>query len=69
MSQSAFFWSGDSFITTLMPASWARPRTGSSALPSFGMTPITSTFLAIRVLDGADLLRWIVGRRVDDRGV
>ena len=48
MSQSAFFWPGDSFMTTLMPASWARLKTGSSALPSFGTTPITSTFLAIR---------------------
>ena len=48
MSQSAFFWPGDSFITTLMPASCARFSTGSSALPSFGTTPMTSTCLAMR---------------------
>src|SRR6185436_4008905 len=48
MSQSAFFCPGCSWVMTLMPASCARLNTGSSAAPSLGMTPMTSTFLAIR---------------------
>ena len=46
--QSLFFWSGLSWVSTLMPASWARLNTGSSATASFGTTAITSTLRAIR---------------------
>src|SRR5271166_266202 len=47
-SQSLFWMPGPSCATTLIPASRAFWSTGSSAFSSFGTTPITFTFLAIK---------------------
>ena len=48
MFQSLNCWSGLSWVMTLMPASWARLNTGSSALASFGTTAMTLTLRAMR---------------------
>ena len=66
MSQSAFFWPGNSFMTTLMPAAWARSEDRLERLAVIRNDADHVDLLGDQILDRAHLLRGVVGRRVHD---